>query len=478
VAPVIRLDGVSYRYPSAPRPALSGLDLRVAPGESLLLAGRSGSGKSTAAWLLNGVIPGLLGGELTGSVRVAGHEPARCAVADFLDRVGLVLQDPDAQLFNATVEAELAYGLESLGLAPHVIAGRVRRTAAALGIEALLGRAPEELSGGERRLVALASVLVLDPPIVVMDEPFSHLDRPASARLRALLARLRAAGRTLLLIEQRVEPLLGEVDRCVVLAAGQVRYDGPAAGARAALADERLLARYPPRRERPPAAGPPLLEVRGLACAAGARTLFGGLAFTLHAGRVAALVGPIGSGKTTLLRCLVGLERPLAGGIALAGRAIVGRPTETLVGDVAAAFQNPNDQLFAARVGDELLAGPRAIGRIDEGWLAEVGERLGLAPLLERSPWRLSEGQKKRVALAAVLALRPRVLLLDEPTVGQDGEYRERLAALLGELGERGMAILVATHDEEFARAVADDWITLAGAPAQAPGAPARAAAR
>ena len=462
MAPVIELEGVSFRYRvGSDRWILNRLGLTVEAGEYVLLCGASGSGKSTLACLLNGLIPHLIEGELRGSIQVAGTSPSACQVADFLDRLGLVLQHADAQLFNSRVDAEIAYGLESLGRAPEEIDERLHAIARRFAIEHLLERSPDTLSGGEKRLLALAAVLVTGPPIVVLDEPFAHLDQVHAARLCQVLQQLHLSGTTLVVIEQRVEAVLPDVDRCIVLEGGRAVYAGPPREAGEMLRRRHLIPNYPVRRVLPAPAGEPVLEARGLTCRLGGQVVFRDLSFGLDAGRISALVGPVGSGKTTLIRALLGLTPLAAGEILLAGRRVNGQAPEQLAAAIGVAFQDPNDQFFTSRVEDELAAGSRALGRLDPLWMEQLCRRLDLDRLATQSPYRLSEGQKKRLSLAIALAARPRLLILDEPTVGQDGRCLEQLAGLILELADRGLAVLVATHDRNFARAVADKTISL-----------------
>ena len=220
---MIRFANISYRYPdTADRRVLEGINLSIHDGEYVLICGRSGSGKSTLAYLFNGLIPHFLGGELQGSVHVNGSDTREVTIADLLRKVGLVFQNPDAQLFNSTVENEIAFGLESLGLKPREIEGQIHWVAETLGIADLLHRSPMSLSGGEKRIVAIASVLCLDPPLLLMDEPFAHLDWLAARRLRDSLRKLHRKGKTVEAIEQRVRTLTDDVSRCILVDRGNI----------------------------------------------------------------------------------------------------------------------------------------------------------------------------------------------------------------------------------------------------------------
>jgi energy-coupling factor transport system ATP-binding protein len=462
VAAFIQIDQVAYRYPGGDW-ALKDLTVEVDCGDYAVIFGANGSGKSTFACLLNGLIPHFFGGSLQGTARVDGLNTVERTPADFFPRVGLVLQNPDAQLFCSTVEDELAFGLESLGLPEQQIGERIRSTAEALGIGHLLGRSPETLSGGEQRLVAIASVLVVDPPLLVMDEPFSNLDWTFAARVRSLLSELHRRGKTVIIIEHRTSGgFLQDAGRLAVFEQGHCAYMGAAAAAEGILAGHRLIPVYP---GRPTSMvlqdGPPLLAVEHLGYAVEEKKILEDVSFELRPGEVVALVGKNGAGKSTLARHLIGLLKPSAGDVRLHGRSIRGQTTSTLAGCIGVCFQNPNDQFFKTTVRDEIgLGWRRRRAAVDTGF-DEFCRSLNIDDLLDRSPYRLSEGEKKQTAIAAVLAMGPEILVLDEPTVSQDAAGKEALAARIGELAGQGIAVLVATHDLDFATACAGRWIFL-----------------
>ena len=459
---MIRLAGVSYRYPETSGRALNGIDLAIAAGEYVLLAGASGSGKSTLGFLFNGLIPHFFGGRLDGRVLVDGIPTTAARVPDFLTRVGLVFQNPDAQLFNSTVEDEMAFGLESLGLSPDCIRERIRRTAETLAIRELLARSPMRLSGGEKRIAAVAAVLCLEPPLLLLDEPFAHLDWVGAERLRAALCRIHRSGRSVVVVEQRLNRCLRDATRCLLLESGRLIFDGPPRQARSMFLETHLLPRYPSRTAGPPSDSGVLIQARDIGHVADGRTVLEGVSFEVRKGEILALVGRNGAGKTTLIKILNGLVRPASGSVWFAGRAVLGLSPEERVSQVGISFQNPNDQFFKVRVEDELRVGLKA-GTTAAGreWFQELCRLFDLQGLLERSPYRLSEGQKKRLAIASILALQPRVLILDEPTLGQDGRFLEALAETLLTLRDRGFSILLVTHDLEFTAAVADRWVVL-----------------
>jgi len=458
---VISLSDISYRYPGNDRSwDLQGITLSIEDGEFVLLCGGSGSGKSTFASLLNGLIPHFSGGELQGTVRVDGMDTRKTSVAGLLSHVGLVLQNTDAHLFSSTVENEFAFGLENLGVAQREIGPRIRRVAEMLRMEDLLDRRPFDLSGGERRLAAIGSVLCLNPSHLVLDEPFAHLDWEGIARVRHALSELHRAGKTIIVIEHRVSGLLALASRCLILEKGRVVSDTPSDQALLLLQEAHLIPRYPERQERNVLSATSVVTVQDLTYEREGKEILKEISFRIGKGESVAVVGRNGSGKTTLIRHLNGLYRPGKGCVSINGSPLQKKgPIET-ASLVGLSFQNPNDQFFKSRVRDELAVGVRIGGKGREG-MQEICDLFQLHDLVDRSPYRLSEGEKRRVAIASIAAMNPEILVIDEPTVGQDGRFLEALAALLAALRKRGQTVVIVTHDFEFASAVADRWFVL-----------------
>jgi energy-coupling factor transport system ATP-binding protein len=494
--PFIRAENLSYAYPAAGgRPVLERIDLDLGAEPYLLVGGASGCGKSTLCRTFNGLIPHFYGGRLSGSVSVGGRGTRDTPVARLIDRVGLVFQNPEAQLFNRTVAREIAFGLESLGLDRREIGRRIVDAAAAVGIETLLERHPHHLSGGEQHLAALAAILALRPRVLVLDEPFANLDPATVLGLRRVLAGIGEHGRSLVVCEHRLNLTAPDAGRMVVMVGGRIVADGPpdrvlenlpspwgleaplaaavsrrlglaplhldldqiplGPGAREVLADLTV----PPRKSA--ACGEMVLEVEGLAGRAGDHQVLRDVSFNLHRGEVTALVGANGAGKTTLVRHLNGLARPLRGRVAVAGKETRRWRASALARHVGVAFQNPNSQFFKLTVAEEIRVGPLALGCLDENWLARLAAWLHLTDLMDRAPFRLSGGEKKRVAFAAALAHHPGILVLDEPTAGQDAFFRRALADLLVRLAAEGGAVLMVTHDLAFAERCAGRWLVL-----------------
>jgi energy-coupling factor transport system ATP-binding protein len=495
--PLLRFERVSYSYPGDERPALSEVDLELHPGEFCLLAGLSGSGKSTLLRAACGLVPHFHGGRFAGRVQVAGldtreHGPARLGAF-----AGALFQDPETQLVTSSVRAELSLALESRGHGAAAVARGVEEVALALGVDALLDRSTHELSGGEKQRVALGAALAGRPAMVLLDEPTSQLDPVAGDELIGLLRRLNQEWETtIVLAEHRLERCLSSVDRVVALDCGRVACDGAPADfarwasaqapalqtpgaklfalaglrpapvgvrqARAALRQRGLLpdpdeqptplddAASAPARAMPAAANghprphrrrrgrpEPALELRGVWHELrDGPAILRGASLALMPGETVALMGRNGAGKSTLLRHAAGLLEPTRGRVRRAGR-------------VALLLQNPGDYFIHEQVGEEASAGALA--------------QAGLGELARRHPRDLSGGERQRLALAIVSdGERPAVLALDEPTRGMDRSAKQELAGELRRRAGEGQAVIVATHDPEFAAACAARAVLLA----------------
>ncbi len=448
---MIHIEALSVRY--GERQALDGVNLAISPGECVLVTGPSGCGKSTLARTLNGLIPHTIAAGMAGRVLVDGRDTARCPVTELATSVGLVFQNPATQLFNLTVDDEVAFGPRNLGLPEAEVARRVAGALEATGIAHLRGRSTRELSGGERQRLAIASVLGMGPRVLVLDEPTASLDVRSTNDVMATLRRLQGEGVTIIIIEHRLGAVAHLAQRAVILEAGRVAADGRTDDV---LAQQPLLRRLGLRRPaeeslddwrhllmpngRPP--GPPIVQLRGVEAGYGRRQVLRGLDLTLYEGEFAALVGDNGAGKSTLARVLAGLIRPRRGEVRLGNghRLEPGR-------DVGLLFQNPLDQLFCDTVEEEVCFGARNLGRYDPQVVEAVLKATDLASLRRRPVHTLSMGQQQRAALAAILASRPKLVILDEPTMGQDWGHLSAFMDFLLELNRAGCTILLITHD-------------------------------
>lgn len=499
VAPAaVEARGWGWRHASRRAWALRDLSFRIEPGERVLLLGASGSGKSTLLHGLAGVLGGDDEGESEGALLIDG-EPAAAARG----RAGLVLQDPDAQVVLARVGDDVAFGCENLGIPRAEIWPRVRAALDAVGLEVPLDRPTKALSGGQKQRLALAGALAMRPGILLLDEPTANLDPQGVGEVVASVgALLDAQASTLVVVEHRVDVWLPVVTRVIVLdaEAGVVADGSPSAvlGREGARLAERgvWVPGHGPAVPAPPgrAPGAALLSARGLTVErVRGTTVAAGIDLDVRAGGVLAITGPNGAGKSTLGLTLAGLIPPggaptgrtapasttlvatpeLAGGIGSSPIRWTSRQLLTRIGTV---FQEPEHQLLARTVREELEVGPRALGLDDAASRARVDEllvRLRLDKLALANPFTLSGGEKRRLTVAAALATRPRVLVLDEPTYGQDARTWAELVALLARLrdgadAEERTAIVAITHDLEVVRALHAEEFVLAGDEASA----------
>jgi energy-coupling factor transport system ATP-binding protein len=500
---ILRFEGVSYRYPGAESWALNGLDLIIHPGETVLIAGASGSGKSTLCRACIGLVPHFHHGEWIGKALVDGLDTSQHPVYELFRHAGLVFQNTDAQLFNQTVESELTYGLESLGLVHDEIEQRLAWARKLAELDDLMDRPPHSLSGGEKQKVALGSILALRPRLLLLDEPFTHLDPEGTEGLRRILRTMKSEGMALIIVEHRLHEIIHDVDRIIVLHQGKIAADGspdqvlageisnyglnlpPLArlfrkmglngrplsveDAIKELKDQNLLTSFSLRlleetKTSPPfpRTSPPMVEAEDICFSYQGLSVLRNIHFKLRRGESVALVGQNGAGKTTLIKHLNGLLKPHRGYLKILGQETLRRSVSELSRHVGFVWQNPNDQLFQPTVREEVLTGPKALRSYDPSWCDELFNRFGLVSLLERSPFTLSEGQKKRVSFAAALAVKPELIVLDEPTAGQDEPFRKELANFIVELQREDRTVVLVTHDLEFAAEHANRWLVLA----------------
>jgi energy-coupling factor transporter ATP-binding protein EcfA2 len=494
---MIRFEAVSVRYPDSPVAVLSGVDLDIAEGELCLVVGRTGSGKSTLLRTVNGLVPHFTGGILHGRVTVAGRDTRTHRPRDLADVVGVVGQDPLAGFVTDVVEDELAYGMESLGLPGDVMRRRVEETLDLLSLVDVRDQALATLSAGQQQRVAIGSVLTAHPRVLVLDEPTSALDPPAAEEVLAALQRLvHDLGLTVLLAEHRLERVVQYADRVVhvpgggrpveigvpadimasspvvppVVALGRLAgwsplplsiRDARRAAARPAGLIERLEGAPAPVHVLHPGEGEPIGKARGLVAAYDELVALRGVDFTLRRGEVVAVMGRNGAGKSTLLASLVGLRRPSAGVVEIAGVSPqTARPAE-LVRLVGLVPHEPGDLLYAETVGAECAQADRDVGA-PAGACRRLFEQLAPGVPDATHPRDLSEGQRLALAIAVVLTGGPPVLLLDEPTRGLDYLVKSRLATLIRELARQGHAIVLATHDVELAAEIATRTVVLA----------------
>ena len=385
-APLLEIDSLTFRYRRASEPAIRDLSLRIEPGEVLLVAGPSGCGKSTLIRAINGLIPHSYRGEMSGRILLEGQSTADLRLSEIGLIVGTLLQDPAKQIVGSTVEAELAFGPENLGVERTQILGRIDEVVGRAGIEPIAGRQTNWLSGGERQLLAMAGTLMMQPRLFVIDEPLANLDPATATRLLSVLRALADDGHAVVIVEHRVEEALAlRPDRVLWIEEGRQRFLGSVDGFLAVadpesvklpfeivLERERQLtprgqAEEPPRPRPPEAAGPQRLDFRDLHVMLGEREVLNGVNAALGAHEVVAVLGPNGSGKTTMFRSAMGLVQPSSGSLQVDGSPITERTVAELARVFGYVFQSPSQMLFARTVREELLFGPTNLGhRLDE----------------------------------------------------------------------------------------------------------------
>ncbi|WP_307807471.1 ABC transporter ATP-binding protein [Naasia sp. SYSU D00948] len=471
-----RLEARSWGWRHASRRdwAVRGLDLDVPAGQRVLLLGASGAGKSTLLLGAAGLLGGVDEGEEAGAVLLDGVPSASAR-----GRAGLVQQDPEAGVILARVGDDVAFGCENLGVPRGEIWARVAEALDAVGLDVPLDTPTSRLSGGQKQRLAMAGVLAMRPGLVLLDEPTANLDPEGVAEVRAAVARLvEETGATLVVVEHRTDVWADLVDRVVVLGPDGVVADGAPAGVfgqegdRLAAGGVWVPGHLPQVAPAEAREGEPLLRIERLTAGRGRRPVLTlDEELEVAGGTATAFTGPNGAGKSTVALTLAGLLPPLAGRVdALPALAAGAAPeparwrSRELLSRIGTVFQNPEHQFLTGRVADELAVGPRALGLPEDAVAARVEElleRLGLSRLAAANPFTLSGGEKRRLSVATALATRPRMLVLDEPTFGQDVRTWTSLVLLFRELLDEGAALVTVTHDDRFLSALATRTVAL-----------------
>lgn len=488
---MLKIDNLSYRYPSRKQFTLKNINLTLADGEMLLLAGRSGCGKSTLIKAISGLLGSEERGELQGAIYLQGEDISKWPPEKTGQMVGTVYQSPDDQLFAMTVADEVGFALENQGEEPDVIARKVSETLELVGLGGFEDYSIHKLSGGQRQRLALASILVTRPGLLILDEPVSQMNPQGVQSFMQLLVRLnREAGIAILMIEHRVNELCKYFSRLAVMQDGRIVYDGLVKDAWKAMTGRTDLGLREPqtvklcralqlselttdqekivqmlRSECEPAvtaaqaqpAGPqkPLLEARDLyyTYPGSKEPTLKKMQFTLYQGQITAIMGFNGAGKSTLMNLLGGLTQTQQGSLLLAGQ-----PVDKQLGKIGYLRQEPDLMLLADTVREELCWKNYTITQQE---LQLLLKHMNLEEYADDFPLALSKGQRLRVVLGAMLAKKPALLLLDEPTTGQDEQSLAEIRRLLLAYKEQGGSIFICTHDMELAAQVADRVIVL-----------------
>jgi energy-coupling factor transport system ATP-binding protein len=494
MAAVATLNDVRYQYPRTAAATLDGISWELDEGTFALLIGRSGSGKSTLLRCLNGLVPHFTGGRFGGVVRIGTRDTRTTGPRDLASDVGFVFQDPETQMLTDRVDDEIAFGLEQQGVPRALMRKRVEEALDLLGLVHLRHRSPSTLSGGERQRVAIAAAISTHPRLLVLDEPTSQLDPWGAEEVLTALTRFNEdLGLSIVLAEHRLERVLVHADTVRLLHGQGVAFDGtPSQMAKILDADalppvtalarhlgwsdlpltvkearrhpalpmlkERLADEVPVHSAR--AVGAPVIEVQGACVVLDRSPVIQNTSLTICEGEFVALMGRNGSGKTTLLRTMLGFQSLQKGRVLVGGHDRSGKDPGDLGGFVGYVPQQPGALFFHERLIDELRFTARLRGTSDDD-LPALLDRLGLRFAADRHPRDLSGGERQRAALAAVLAGKPRVLMLDEPTRGMDPWHRRQLIDVLKDVQAEGVAIVMATHDVELVAGAADRVVLL-----------------
>lgn len=492
--PVIQFKNFGFRYDAQSEPTLYGIDLTIYEGEKVLICGPSGCGKSTLVHCVNGLIPASYEGKVTGELFIDGKPYTQLDVFSLSKIVGTVLQDSDGQFVGLTVGEDIAFALENDRVPLEEMRRRVEETARRVGMEGFLRHAPHELSGGQKQRVSLAGVMVDDVKVLLFDEPLANLDPAAGKTTIELIDQIhRDTGNTVLIVEHRLEDVLHrDVDRVILMANGRIAAD---------LSPDELLSsqllrengireplyvtalkyagvtitpdKHPGRIERldlreddaervrewfrsvpPPPPRPPrekLLEAKGITFSyPNGKLALSDVDFSVETGEMMAIVGRNGAGKSTFSKLICGFERPQKGTVTLAGRDLSGDSIKERADHIGYVMQNPNQMISKTMISEEVGLGLTMRG-VDAGEVdARVQETLKICGLYPFRSWpisALSFGQKKRVTVASILSMRPEIIILDEPTAGQDFRHYTEIMEFLSDLNRAGVTIILITHD-------------------------------
>jgi energy-coupling factor transport system ATP-binding protein len=500
----ISVKNVTYTYPEQDTPALRDVNLEVEKGEYLVVMGRNGAGKTTLCVLLNGVIPNVLGGKMRGRTEVMGLDTRRHHVYELAQYVGMVLQDPEAQLFTSNVRSEAAFAAENLGVPREEMVERIEWALEVVRLQEFVKRAPSHLSGGQKQRLAIAAGLVMRPSVLVLDEPTSQLDPIGAQEVFSVLRDLNQdLGLTVVISTHKSEHAARFADRIVVLDQGEIVARGTPAeifsqvelldqiyvqvpavtrvewdlkealekdrfsvlleDAQASLGellDERGVARQSiavgmPPTPTSPAPDVPYVVLKDIVFqypGTDHRAL-DGVSLSVGKGEFVGIVGQNGAGKTTLVKHIISLLKPTAGQVVVGGKDLADESVEDVARTVGLALQNPDAQLFAMSVAEEVAFGSANLGFSQEEVAQRVDRALaatGLEEFREVYPFNLSFGDRRKLSVAAVVSMEPEVLIFDEPTTGQDFKGRRELADIAKRLNEMGCTVLMVTHDMDL----------------------------
>ena len=502
----IKFNNVTFTYEGAKQPALRDVNLTVSPGEIILITGPAGSGKTTLCSCINGLVPHYHEGELSGDVMIRKYNTRNSRVGGLASLVGMVFQDPESQLVTNSVADEVAFGPENFGVPREKINQRIAEALIATRLEGYDEREPHTLSGGEQQACVIASVFAMRPEIYVLDEPLANLDPEGKAKvLRVVVELAKRYGKTLILVEHALEEVLPLVDRIIVLDKGKIVRDSPVEKALDAgdipfvftrppvvrLGEkyklrplplssedfyEKFQARYKVHNTQWEDSsqsnfevGKQVIKIDGISFSYDKsenhqRKALNNINLSIGAGEMVAILGRNGSGKTTLIRHIIGLLQPDSGKVVVLDKDVALTPTHELAKRVGFCFQNPNHQIVSFNVRDEIIFGLKAHGIDPDEFETRIHDSLEFVNMLDyidAEVFDLGKGQKQRIALASVLSLNPEILIVDEPTTGQDPRMAQEIFEILKRLNESGTTVLIITHQIDYAAAYAKRAVVL-----------------
>ncbi|MBS4937593.1 MAG: energy-coupling factor ABC transporter ATP-binding protein [Lachnospiraceae bacterium] len=483
---IISIGHLKYRYPGMNKLALDDINVEIEQGEIIGVIGRSGSGKSTLAQALIGLVPNFYRGAYGGRVRVGEKVVRECPVEQMCEDVGMIFQNPFTQLSGAkdNVYGEVAYGLQNLGIPRDEIHRRVEKVLKKLGIWEYREKNPFLLSGGQMQRVAIASMLVMNPKVMIFDEPTSQLDPRATKEIFSIVEDMAKEGKTIIIVEQKIELMARHCDKLLVLEGGKCiafgkteevlqRTDlGIAPPIYVRIAREHNIktaqGRYPITAEeflqsvkqkvnlsldekRESYQAEEVFRIQGMDFSyVEDSPIFSDFSLSLDA-RSTAIVGENGAGKTTLVKLLKGLLSPQKGDILYGRENIKEKTVASLAKEVGYVFQNPDDQIFQSNVLQEVMFGPKNLGMKNAEEMAnEALEMVGLSHQAQANPYDLSLQERKMIAIASVIAMDPKVMILDEPTIAQDSVGKDRIANIIKVLRAKGKCVIAILHDMDF----------------------------
>ncbi|MEA5049998.1 MAG: energy-coupling factor transporter ATPase [Oscillospiraceae bacterium] len=506
----IRMQGLSFTYAGADAPVLRDIDLNIGRGKFTVIMGRTGVGKTTLALVSNGIIPQLVEGTLEGSVVSGGYDLSKFRVQTAAKEVGLVLQDPETQIFGRTVEEDVAFGPRNYLVPREEIFRRIKQALAKVRLDGYEKRQTSQLSGGEKQRLAIAGILAMSPSILILDEPTSELDPIGREEIYSTMCSLqKTQGITVVAIEHSSQEISEKADEIVVLGDGRIVWQGDPkeffrdlplvdrwgikplpvscvgwslfekgyigkeeiplgvdeahALVRRLLGGRRLRLPAP---EPAPARGAPLIEVRDVSFRYdNGKTALENVSLDICEGDYIALIGQNGAGKTTLAKHFNSIHKPCAGTVTVCGRDTAKEEPNTLAQLIGYVFQNPDNQIFSTSVYKEMEYGLKNAGigaEEADRRIRETAELLHLTDVLDEHPFSLGKGERQRIAVASILVLRPKILVVDEPTTGQDWDGIRHMMQLIDELHAAGTTIVMITHDMDVVASHASRVVVMA----------------